>query len=197
MVHKQQIDMNSVVYNVLQQLGICSYLNNKTIFNLSSVSSSLFLITQSHLAQHFTFTLNRPRKLVEYNSNSVKRVYWVQPFVFLEKNTSEIFETSLPTQLTHLSFNSEFNLPVDNCLPSSLTHLIFGQSFNQKVDNLPPLLSRLNFGIAFNKNIGYLPSKLVYLSFITCKEITQSSFNKYVDNLPRTLKYLYCLTSSS
>jgi hypothetical protein len=62
-------------------------------------------------------------------------------------------EVVLFEHLTHLTFDEDFNQPVNN-LPqgltpleesrrSWLTHLTFGRNFNQEVDNLPQSLTHL------------------------------------------------------
>ena len=62
---------------------------------------------------------------------------------------------NLPNDLTHLTFEYNFNQKVDN-LPKNLTHLTFDYNFNQKVDNLPKTLIYLKFGTKFNQHIDNL-----------------------------------------
>ena len=87
----------------------------------------------------------------------------------------------LPSTLTNMIFDWEFNQPVDN-LPKSLTHLTFGFAFNQRVDNLPENLTHLTFGWKFNQPVDNLPKNLIYLKF------DSEQFNQPANNLPVSLK---------
>lgn len=94
----------------------------------------------------------------------------------------------LPTNLTHLTFGPNFNLPVDNLLPQTLTHLTFESynslgCFNQPVDHLPPSLTHLTFGSQFNQPVNNLPSTLIHLTF-------GKSFQQIINYLPPSITHL-------
>jgi hypothetical protein len=69
----------------------------------------------------------------------------------------------LPTTLTHLTFNREFNQPLTS-LPS-ITHLTFGINFNQPVNELPSSLIKLVLAPKFNHPVSELPDSLKKLFF--------------------------------
>lgn len=98
----------------------------------------------------------------------------------------------LPTTITHLTFGSAFNLPVDNKLPHSLTHLIFenkhnksrsDDAFNHPIDHLPPHLIHLVLGSYFNQSVNKLPSTLKYFE-------AGDQFNHSIDNLPDSVTHI-------
>ena len=88
----------------------------------------------------------------------------------------------LSSSLTHLTFGTNFNKPVDN-LPENLTHLTLGYKFDQLVDHLPKNLTHLIFGKCFNRKVNNLPKTVTHLIF-------DNYFNKKVDNLPDSLTHL-------
>jgi len=80
--------------------------------------------------------------------------------------------------LTHITFDYEFNKPLNN-LPSSCSHLTFDGKFNQSVDNLPLSIRVIVFGDYFDKPINDLP-QVTHLTF-------GCDFNHPIDDLPRSL----------
>ena len=93
---------------------------------------------------------------------------------------------ALPPSITHLTFDrySKFNHPVDS-LPSSITHLTFGDysKFNHPVSNLPSSITHLTFGINFNQPVDSIPSSITHLTI-------GSEFNQPVNALPSSIQYL-------
>ncbi len=98
------------------------------------------------------------------------------------KDCDDVLELSKLTNLRSLTFDSDFNQPVDN-LPDTLTSLTFDSDFNQPVDKLPSTLTSLTFDHDFNQSVDNLPSTLKSLTF-------GWEFKQPVDNLPSTLKSL-------
>jgi FNIP Repeat len=88
----------------------------------------------------------------------------------------------LPPSLTHLTIESEFNLPLDH-LPQSLTHLeVANNTFNQPLDRLPSALAHLTLGNVFNTPLNHLPTSLNYLTLERGFRLTSVG-----DNLPPSL----------
>ncbi len=101
----------------------------------------------------------------------------------LELHVHSIESIAFPPSLTHLTFGSDFNLPVfavgslaaDHL--ENITFLKFAARFNQPVLQLPPRLAHLIFGSDFDQHLPYLPSSLRSLKFGYC-------FNRLVSDLP-------------
>ena len=51
-------------------------------------------------------------------------------------------DIKLPQSVTHITFGTYFDLPVDN-LPQSVTHIVFRYYFDQPVDNLPQSVTHI------------------------------------------------------
>jgi hypothetical protein len=81
--------------------------------------------------------------------------------------------TSIPPQVTHLTFSSEFNRSIKNVIPMSVTHLTFGFSFNQPIkDCIPSSVTHLTFGACFNQSIhNSIPPFVTHLTF--CSDFNQ------------------------
>jgi hypothetical protein len=90
----------------------------------------------------------------------------------------------LPPSLTHLTFGSHFNQPIDH-LPPSLIHLTLDFQFNQNVNNLPPALTHLKFSLAFRKEIAAYPSSLQVLELGHWQDF---NFNFFPDSI-HTLQF--------
>lgn len=115
---------------------------------------------------------------------------------------------SLPSSLIHLSFDRDFNHPVDlsylsrlshlsfdlsyhfnhtleNKLPPSLTHLSLSNDYNFPIIDLPPKLIYLNFGEAYSHSLPLLPSSITHL-------ILGYRFNKPISNVvfPSSITHL-------
>eukprot|EP01112_Ceratiomyxa_fruticulosa_P014284 TRINITY_DN4079_c0_g1_i5.p1 TRINITY_DN4079_c0_g1~~TRINITY_DN4079_c0_g1_i5.p1 ORF type:complete len:282 (-),score=41.90 TRINITY_DN4079_c0_g1_i5:7-852(-) len=88
--------------------------------------------------------------------------------------------------ITHLSFDTDFNEPIDNLLPHSVVYLNFRTTFNQSINYLPPNLTSLKLSDFFNQPISnMLPLKLTHLQF-------GLRFNHPIDGiLPPDLKFLH------
>ena len=84
--------------------------------------------------------------------------------------------------LTHLTFGSTFDQPVDNLPPVSST---FPSTKCSTPASLPSYLTQLTFGRLFNELIPYLPHPLLHLSFGT-------QFNLPVNSLLPSLTHLTC-----
>jgi hypothetical protein len=103
---------------------------------------------------------------------------------------SEHKQINWPLNLTHLTFNNEFNSALEKgSLPTTLTHLVLGNKFNQEIhkDELPASLLSLNFGSGFSQKIkhGVLPNLLKHISFGNDME----EF-KECDQLPTSLEHI-------
>jgi len=78
----------------------------------------------------------------------------------------EADSTVIPSAVTHLTFDVDFNEQLDGCISSSVTHLTFGWEFNQTIKNAIPFsVTDLTFGNKFNKSIKHIPPSVVSLSF--------------------------------
>ena len=123
--------------------------------------------------------INSKDKSIEKNTIHLGKIQFVYPLLY--------FDT---TSLTHLTFDDEFDQPLNNSLPKSLTHLIFGKYFNQPLgDSLKYLihLTHLDFSHSmFNQPID---DSLKYLKNLT--HLTSSYyFNQSINNLPNSLTHL-------
>jgi len=135
----------------------------------------------------------------EYGSflpNSLKKIYF--GIKFNQQIANKRGESVLPEMLEEIRFGTEFNQPVENeeksFLPENLKFIGFGSNFDQKIDKLPGKIENLYFwdGMkmedyqgyyysTFNKPINNLPKSL--------KKLTLSEyFNQPVDNLPLSLE---------
>lgn len=90
-----------------------------------------------------------------------------------------------PNNLLHMAFSGAFNTMVkENDIPTTLTHVEFEDDFNSPIEWLPPHLKLLLFGTKFNQPIPLLPKSLVELYF-------GEDFNQPLEGkLPSTLKSL-------
>ena len=70
------------------------------------------------------------------------------------------------SNITHLTFNWQFNQDVRGCIPNSVTHLTFGYSFNQNIkDCIPNSVTHLTFGFRFNQDItNCIPNSVSHLT---------------------------------
>lgn len=68
----------------------------------------------------------------------------------------------LPLHLSHLSFHSCFNHPI-NLNDTTLTHLSFGDSFNSPISQLPSSLLLLSFGSNYRSKYPSFPPSLTEL----------------------------------
>jgi hypothetical protein len=86
-------------------------------------------------------------------------------------------------RVTHLTFGTFFNEPINNCIPSSVTHLIFGFNFNQPINNcIPSSVTHLTFGHRFNQQIkDCIPSSVFHLTF-------DWNFNQAIKRIPTSVK---------
>jgi len=94
----------------------------------------------------------------------------------------------IPKGITHLSFEHEFDKPLNDCIPPTVTHLVFGRCFNQSIYScIPSSVTHLTFGNNFNKSIkGCIPSSVIYVTF-------GQFFNQSLRNLPPTVSKLSIL----
>ena len=77
---------------------------------------------------------------------------------------------SIPSNVTHLTFGSCFNQPLNSwSIPNNVTHLTFGDYFKQPLDpwSIPINVSHLTFGHYFNQplNSWSIPDNVTHLTF--------------------------------
>lgn len=87
----------------------------------------------------------------------------------------------LPMHVTHLTFGSFFNQPVDGYIPYGVTHLKFGGNFNRSVYKLPSSVTHLELGCSFKHSIENIPSSVTHL---TCDK-------SICTNIPSTVTHLF------
>jgi hypothetical protein len=130
-----------------------------------------------------------PNKLnFDNNKYSIDNLYEGLTHLKIEKTCNNIFNenvNNLPSTLTHITFNDEFDKSVDN-LPH-LLYLKFGDQFNKSVDDLPSSLKYLIFGKDFNQLVDCLPNNLVCLEFYSKYN---ASFSQVINILPISLTNL-------
>jgi hypothetical protein len=148
-------------------------------------------LTNNFTVENIVKVPPNPRNLMHHNC------------VYKLANADEIPDGKF-VNLTHISFNRDFNRCIDklnnlsniesillggrfhlrvDVLPKTLISLTFGNKFNQPLNNLPATLTSLTFGNSFNQTVDKLPETLKSLTF-------GYHFNRPVDNLPETLKSL-------
>ena len=135
-------------------------LTDRERLNLVSVSKPVQTLYRSHI--YFT-------NQVAVEENHVSTWYFHQ----LRNIWTSL--TVFPGQITHLTFNYDFNQCFTTPLPSSITHLVFGHTFSKSIKGiLPSELRYLEFGYWFNEELGeitpegavlYLPYGLSHLVF--------------------------------
>jgi len=106
-------------------------------------------------------------------------------YIYYKTNTF-VFSPIIPSKVTHLTFDDEFDGRLsNNCVPSSVTHLTFGICFSQPLSYLPSSITHLTFGWNFNRPLcNNIPPSVTHLIFGNC--FSQSIKN----NIPSSVTHL-------
>uniref|UniRef100_A0A6C0C7S5 FNIP repeat-containing protein n=1 Tax=viral metagenome TaxID=1070528 RepID=A0A6C0C7S5_9ZZZZ len=102
-------------------------------------------------------------KISQYNDICPKNTRHVQFCVYSSFCRNKI---CFPEKMTHLTFDDNFDSPINFTIPSTVTHLTFGRKFNQKLKHMIPLsVSDLKFTRLSNKETGnILPESITHLT---------------------------------
>jgi len=69
------------------------------------------------------------------NIDKIKNSLWFDNFTKVTINE----KVNLPINITHLTFDNNFNESINGYVPSTVTHLTFGKNFNQKLVTYYPI----------------------------------------------------------
>jgi hypothetical protein len=144
--------------------------DSKTIKNIVSINNLIFPLNKNieifENLQHLTLQCSMP------NDNELKL-----PESLLHLRINGFFNkeiNNLPTKLTTLVLNDDFNSKIDFTNNLSLITLIFRNNYNQKNTILPKNLTTLILGNNYNQENTILPEKLTTLIFC-------NNFNSKID----------------
>lgn len=138
---KTVFEMLEQVVNIIftfKQVDIASLLTRKDVLHLSLTCMEICKIMVIYISNNYVFVISSPSKS-ELNSVHSNPPFEVL-FQFLSpqkiRYCSILPLPNLPTSVTYLTFEDDFNDSINN-LPNSITHITFGENFNALVNNLP------------------------------------------------------------
>src|ERR1700722_8929450 len=78
---------------------------------------------------------NNYRKSIIYNKiiDKINEGYVFKKICYIA------YDKNIPSAVTHLTFDFEFNQDIKECIPLSVTHLTFGYKFNKDIKECIPL----------------------------------------------------------
>lgn len=202
----------------LNNLNICYYENSKIIHSKKNLCNCTIISFQHNYNKTITNLPKSTIKIIfnvlfnKILDPEISNNYYSLPNSVLEIIFGNKFNQSvncLPNLILILKFGNNFNQSVNN-LPNTLETIIFGYNFNQSVIMLPNSIIKIEFGNSFFNSIVNLPNSINYLifynedlyyyddcdnkpynlqSFIELR-INNKLINKFINNLPKILKYL-------
>jgi len=69
----------------------------------------------------------------------------------------KIIDKCIPLSITHLTFGTSFNKPIQNNIPSSVTHLTLGHNFKQPLIDIPPSIKQIKIS---DKYVQYINERI-------------------------------------
>ena len=100
--------------------------------------------------------INAIKKYVKFNNiydiNKIIGTIYLKNIKYISLMTS--INTKIPDNITHLTFDYNFNQDIKECIPTSVTHLTFSDKFNQNIKEcIPNSVTHLTLGNDFKFEI--------------------------------------------
>ena len=140
---------------------ICQFLDDWSKLQLLSINRKLHMIKNKVYYNQMT---NMSKIYYLWYRDQMTNIFTHDIYYYtLPKNVTHITFTTnfdkdikafIPHTVTYLKFGSRFDRCIKDCIPESVTYLEFGKCFNQNIkDCIPNGVTVLKFGRYFNQNI--------------------------------------------
>uniref|UniRef100_A0A6C0C8E2 F-box and FNIP repeat-containing protein n=1 Tax=viral metagenome TaxID=1070528 RepID=A0A6C0C8E2_9ZZZZ len=187
-------------------ITVAEYLDNWEKIRLSATSKLLDGLKHKFMFRNYVILTEKIEQLPYFdNFMSIGLPYVPNHCPKFAEYVSFFAKTSdIPSYVTHLYFDDEFNQPIKGCIPNSVTEVTFGNIFDQPIDGcIPNSVTKLVFGDRFNRHIkGYIPNSVTELVFgwsfdryiyiddyipPSVIKLTLEKWDAYVEYIPTTI----------